>query len=66
VVETHKIYIQLLLCSRYLYDNQLTGSIPSEIGLMDSSLMRLDLSYNQLTGSVPTDIATMYYPFKDF
>ena len=38
-----------------LYDNDLTGSIPPEIGNL-TNLTVLNLSYNQLTGSIPPEI----------
>ena len=39
--------------SLYLDYNDLTGSIPSEIGNL-TNLIHLDLNYNQLTGSIPS------------
>jgi len=38
--------------------NQLTGLLPSELGLL-SNLEKLDLSYNDFTGSLPAEIGTM-------
>ena len=38
-----------------LYTNQLTGSIPPEIGNL-TNLIRLDLSDNQLSGIIPDEI----------
>ena len=61
------------LCSRYttelnLYNNNLTGTIPSEIGYL-SSLTRLDLTYNQLTGNIPSEIGNLtnltFFSLKD-
>ena len=41
-----------------LYDNQLTGPIPSEIGNL-TNLTYLNLGYNQLTGSIPPEIGNL-------
>jgi len=38
--------------------NQLTGSIPSEIGNL-TNLLKLSLHYNQLTGSIPQEIGNL-------
>jgi len=38
--------------------NQLTGSIPSEIGML-SSLTTLELQNNHLTGSIPSEIGML-------
>ena len=42
----------------YLYDNQLTGSLPPSWGNM-TSLQTLDLSSNELTGSLPASWSNM-------
>jgi len=61
------------LCSRYttelnLYNKNLTGTIPSEIGNL-SNLTRLDLTYNQLTGNIPSEIGNLtnltFFSLKD-
>jgi len=41
-----------------LYNNQLTGSIPPEIGNL-TNLTYLNLRYNQLTGSIPSEIGNL-------
>jgi len=41
-----------------LSENQLTGSIPSEIGNL-TNLTKLYLSDNQLTGSIPSEIGNL-------
>jgi len=41
-----------------LYDNQLTGSIPPEIGNL-TNLTYLDLTNNQLTGEIPESICNL-------
>ena len=41
-----------------LRNNELTGSIPSEIGNL-TNLTYLDLRYNQLTGSIPSEIGNL-------
>ena len=61
------------LCSRYttelnLYNKNLTGTIPSEIGNL-INLTRLDLTYNQLTGNIPSEIGNLtnltFFSLKD-
>ena len=42
----------------YLHNNQLTGSIPSEIGNL-TNLTYLNLGNNQLTGSIPSEIGNL-------
>ncbi len=44
--------------SLYLSDNQLTGSIPPELGNL-SSLETLNLSGNRLTGSIPPELGNL-------
>jgi len=46
------------LTSLKLYSNQLTGSIPSEIGTL-TNLNRLYLYNNQLTGEIPSSIGNL-------
>jgi len=41
-----------------MYDNKLTGSLPSSIGTM-TALIILNLYANKLTGSIPTTVALM-------
>jgi hypothetical protein len=41
-----------------LYENDLNGTILTELGLL-SSLVVLDLSPNQLTGTVPTSLVSL-------
>ncbi|MEN8219568.1 MAG: leucine-rich repeat domain-containing protein, partial [Pseudomonadota bacterium] len=42
----------------YLYNNQLTGSIPTELSNL-SNLTGLSLYNNQLTGSIPTELGNL-------
>ncbi|KAL7208529.1 hypothetical protein ACSBR1_030301 [Camellia fascicularis] len=46
------------LTTLYLYDNQLSGSIPQEVGMLRSPL-DLELSRNNLTGSISTSIGNL-------
>ena len=41
-----------------LYSNQLTGTIPAELGSL-TNLERLYLSYNQLTGTIPPELGSL-------
>ena len=41
-----------------LYDNQLTGTIPTELGNL-ANLLHLQLTRNQLTGSIPTELGNL-------
>jgi len=41
-----------------LWNNQLTGSIPSEIGNL-TNLTGLDLGGNELTGSIPPELGNL-------
>ena len=42
----------------HLYNNGLTGSIPSEIGNL-TNLTYLDLFFNELTGEIPSEIGNL-------
>ena len=42
----------------YLHDNELSGSVPPEIGKMRNS-SDLNLQHNKLSGSVPPEIGKM-------
>ncbi|THG10136.1 hypothetical protein TEA_007864 [Camellia sinensis var. sinensis] len=46
------------LTTLYLYDNQLSGSIPQEIGML-RSLVHLELERNNLTDSIPQEIGML-------
>lgn len=46
------------ITSIYLYDNNMTGTIPSEIAFI-STLSYLSLTYNNLAGSLPTSIGQL-------
>ena len=41
-----------------LYDNQLSGTIPAELGNL-SSLTGLNLGYNQLSGTIPSELGNL-------
>ena len=41
-----------------IWNNQLTGSIPGELGSL-ANLERLDLSSNELTGSIPAELGSL-------
>jgi len=43
----------------HLHENALQGSIPSEMGLLSSSLKELTLSNNTLQGSVPSELGEL-------
>jgi len=59
ITATYCIWIILTnLTLLYLYENQLTGSIPSEIGNL-TNLTYLKLSSNQLTGEIPESICDL-------
>jgi len=49
---TNLMYLQL-------YDNQLTGEIPSEIGNL-TNIEQLLLTYNQLTGDIPQQVCDLF------
>jgi Leucine-rich repeat (LRR) protein len=42
----------------YLGTNQLTGNIPTELGIM-SKLRMLFLEYNQLSGNIPAELGNL-------
>jgi len=47
------------LQSLWLLRTGLTGSIPSELGLLSPLLSSLNLNGNQLTGTVPTELSSL-------
>jgi hypothetical protein len=51
-------YSRLLAC-RSLYDNNLTGPVPSTIGQL-AALSHLSLYSNQLNGTIPMMIGELY------
>ena len=42
----------------YVENNELTGPLPSELGLM-TRLQRLTLEHNTLTGNIPTELGSL-------
>ena len=47
-----------------LGNNELTGSIPAELGDIPS-LSKIDLYNNELTGSIPPELANFRVPIVD-
>jgi Leucine-rich repeat (LRR) protein len=47
-----------LLHTLVLSNNELNGTLPTELGLLDS-LQKLDLSFNGFTGSIPTELGNL-------
>jgi hypothetical protein len=41
-----------------LYENELSGSLPSELGLL-TAMMSLSMSYNELNGTIPSELGLM-------
>ena len=39
--------------------NQLTGTIPTELGLLGTSFSALELEHNQLTGQIPSELGLL-------
>ena len=52
------MHILLITAQLWLSGNDLTGTIPTELGLL-SNLEYLDLAWNQLTSSVPTSLENL-------
>ncbi|RZC52761.1 hypothetical protein C5167_021188, partial [Papaver somniferum] len=50
-----------LISSSDLYDNKISGTIPSQICTWLPNIITLDLSGNQLSGSVPPNLANCTY-----
>ena len=44
-----------------LYDNRITGTIPSYLDMFADSLVRIDVPNNRLSGSIPTEIGTLVF-----
>ena len=52
------MHILLITVTLYLSGNNLTGTIPTELGLL-SSLEDLNLEANQLSGTIPTEMGLL-------
>mmetsp|Transcript_12268 Transcript_12268/g.18684 ORF Transcript_12268/g.18684 Transcript_12268/m.18684 type:complete len:95 (+) Transcript_12268:55-339(+) len=51
---TLAVFLHFLLTEKFVfYTNFLTGSIPTQVGLL-VELTRIDIASNELTGSIPT------------
>ena len=48
--------MHLLSQQKLLNDCSLTGSVPTELGLLGAKLTKLQLQNNQLTGEIPTEL----------
>ena len=49
----------LLTVQLDLLENEMTGSIPSEIGLLSSHLYQLNLGANKFSGTIPSEIGDL-------